>query len=260
MGLPIFWGEPGKKFSSVFSYRDASASVDLAKMLWQVPGNILMATGIVIDVMDVDDPSLIDLLAKSGFEPHVKSPRGYHFYFLSDTTQVNHSLRNFPHPKVDYLSWHWHVPLPPSENQNGSYQWMRKLDLATLQHINDTGIPQAARKAKRPYLGKVKPALVNSWSKPLKDESAQLQIDRIVSRVHNEGQGNRNGILYWAGCVLAEKLLTGEFSLDHYERACQALNEATANNGYEQEHKDTSRVLRNAYSRICRDMGVASGL
>ena len=152
-GLAVFPCQPGGKapYGPLVrhGFRDASSDREKVAEWWRrMPdANIGIATGISFDVLDVDSPEALNLLladSPSGAVlsdvPTVRTPRGWHFYFLP--TGRGSSVRVGGRAGVDWRGIGGYVVAPPSRNSNGgTWSWLERQEEGTVFSIAPNQIP-----------------------------------------------------------------------------------------------------------------------
>jgi len=153
LGLKVFPLRPGSKvpFSGSHGFKDATVDADQIRVWWQAaPGaNIGLATGGLVDVIDIDGPegvaSWLALEDRPVVVGHVTTPRpqGHHLYIRAtgdgDSTQLL--------PDIDYRGLGGYVVAPPSffagdtsHPYRGRYRWLDELQIVG-------GVPQPIEEA-----------------------------------------------------------------------------------------------------------------
>jgi hypothetical protein len=134
--LPVFPLQPGLKIPLPGSRGVHSASCDpgVIRAWFQVPANLGLATGHLVDVIDFDGPNahaawgqLYPTWEDAGVEVlgTVATPRpgGLHVYVRATGTGNAAGLV----PGVDYRGLGGYVVAPPSSTPIGHYRWLRQL-------------------------------------------------------------------------------------------------------------------------------------
>ena len=142
-GLRVFPLTPGTKipFKGSNGCHGASANLDVVDGWWadDPDANIGIATGHLVDVIDIDGPdgvgSLLQLL--DDLPPvlgKVSTPRpgGTHLYVRAVPGRGN-KAGLLPH--IDYRGTGGYVVAPPSVNEQGIYAWRTPLDVAALSMV-----------------------------------------------------------------------------------------------------------------------------
>lgn len=134
-GLHVFALQPGLKtpFPRSHGCKDATTDADVIRTWWaETPtANIGIATGFVIDVIDIDGPVGVLSWVKMDWPPilgTVSTPRagGSHHYIAATGAGNRAGLR----PGVDHRGRGGYVVAPPSLNTDGvMYRWTRPLHL-----------------------------------------------------------------------------------------------------------------------------------
>lgn len=141
LGLPVFPLRPRSKVPhpGTRGCLDASTDPDVIREAWQrrPESNIGLATGHLVDVIDVDGPagvkSWATLIGDGALPPVlgvVSTPRpgGNHLYVAATGRGNKAGIW----PGIDYRGGIGYVVCPPSRNAEGvSYRWHRRLDLTT---------------------------------------------------------------------------------------------------------------------------------
>ena len=141
-GIPVFPLTPGTKFPLKGSggCHDATIDPDLVNAWWEgnPNANIGIATGHLVDVVDIDgfvgqtsrmqNWSMFSSLKVLG---QVSTPRpgGLHLY-VPRKEGISNGAGLLP--KIDYRGLGGYVVAPPSVNEQGTYAWVRPLDLSVL--------------------------------------------------------------------------------------------------------------------------------
>jgi hypothetical protein len=134
-GWPVLPCKPGTKepLGRVVHHgaHDARCDREWVEWVWTTypDANVGIATGIVVDVVDVDDDSFAGLyLAMLPTAPVVRTSRGYHLYIhATGSTSVSKLL-----PGADLKGLGGYVVAPPSIHETGvTYMWLR--DPATAE-------------------------------------------------------------------------------------------------------------------------------
>lgn len=138
-GLRVFPLQPGKKLPHKGTRGLNDASADRERILdwwtkWWPDSNVAIATGHLIDVIDIDGPAGVESWAKMDNLPQilgvVSTPRpgGNHLYVAA--TGRGNKAAIFQ--GVDYRGLGGYVVAPPSVNEAGvGYTWRRPLELPT---------------------------------------------------------------------------------------------------------------------------------
>lgn len=138
-GLHVFPLQVGSKIPPRgLRWRDeATNDTDRVDAWWAVEptANIGIATGHLVDVIDIDGPTGVLSWARLDLPPvlgRVSTPRpgGNHLYVTAVEGRGN---RAGIMPGVDYRGTGGYVVAPPSVNEQGEYQWHRPLDLTALE-------------------------------------------------------------------------------------------------------------------------------
>lgn len=140
--LMVFPLQPGAKipFKGSRGCKDATSEPERIRGWWQTrpDSNIGIATGHLVDVVDVDGPGgrlsqarSIDLFASLRIVGAVNTPRpgGGHLYVPA--TGLGNKAGMLP--GVDYRGTGGYVVAPPSLTETGVYEWTVPLDLDTLR-------------------------------------------------------------------------------------------------------------------------------
>ncbi len=138
-GLKIFPLQPRAKlpYKGTHGCLDASNDVDQVRAWWQARGdsNIGIATGHLVDVIDIDGPIGVRSWARMDVEEmrqlsvgHVSTPRpgGNHIYLPAQPGRTNKATL---FPGVDTRGAGGYVVAPPSVTEQGTYRWIAPLDL-----------------------------------------------------------------------------------------------------------------------------------
>ena len=137
-GLHVFALQPGSKIPHPRSRgcKDATTDPDLLRAWWtEHPGsNVAIATGYLVDVIDLDGPEanawLLEVLdTLPPLSGKVSTPRagGRHLYVKAVEGRGN---RAGLADRVDYRGLGGYVVAPPSTTDVGGYVWTRPLDMA----------------------------------------------------------------------------------------------------------------------------------
>lgn len=140
-GLKVFPLTPGTKvpFKGSNGCKGASSNHDVVDGWWSdsPDANIGLATGHLVDVVDIDGPDGVrSFLQVADDLPHVfgkvLTPRagGMHLYVAAVPGRGN---RAGILPHLDYRGDGGYVVAPPSVNEQGMYRWLRPLDVAALR-------------------------------------------------------------------------------------------------------------------------------
>lgn len=139
-GLAVFPLQPGGKrpYQGSHGLKDASTDLDQIRAWWTArpTSNIGLATGLVVDVIDIDGPagvlswSRLLLTQADDLDPlgTVSTPRpgGTHLYVPA----TGNGNRAGTFPGIDYRGQGGYVVAPPSTNSHGQpYYWRRPLSL-----------------------------------------------------------------------------------------------------------------------------------
>lgn len=147
-GLRVFPLQPGTKipYQRSHGFKDATTDPDRIRAWWDTEpqSNIGIATGHLVDVIDIDGPAGVISWARAMYAdddtylgPPVigvaSTPRagGSHLYIRSDPDKGN---RAGILPGVDYRSTGGYVVAPPSHTDVGSYTWRTPIDLSATAH------------------------------------------------------------------------------------------------------------------------------
>lgn len=143
VGLRVFPLSPGSKipFKGSGGCHDATSDPERINAWWggNPAANIGLATGHTVDVVDVD--GLKGQLSRAHNAPMFDSlhvlgvvttprPGGMHLYVPRKEGITNGAGLL---PGVDYRGLGGYVVAPPSTNEQGTYAWLRPLDLATVE-------------------------------------------------------------------------------------------------------------------------------
>jgi hypothetical protein len=217
LGWPVFPCKPGDKVPATRrGFKDATTDLDLVDRMWSGHRrrNIGTPTGVVWDVLDfdrkpptgqhpgVDATGLWQRLAHDGWLDGcagIAETRngGRHYYFPTSGARSG----SIPLLGVDFKAAGGYVLLAPSkvpadlDDGPGRYRWIRfpdptvpgvPLDWAKLRaHL----VPDAD-----PHQGRHQPRQSTSGG----------SLDGLARAVRDAQPGNRNHVLYWAGCRAAE--------------------------------------------------------
>lgn len=139
-GLPVFPLQPGTKIPMKGSRgcKDATTDADRIRAWWDATpeANIGLATGYVVDVVDIDGEAgqksraelweaFAEIDAENVGKVLTPSPGGMHIYVPADGTTNGTNLA----PSVDYRGLGGYVVAPPSRTDAGSYSWLGPLRL-----------------------------------------------------------------------------------------------------------------------------------
>lgn len=140
-GLPVFPLQPGQKvpYKGTHGLTDATCDIATVRRWWadRPHSNIAIATGHVVDVIDIDGPTGVQTWADLlGADPEpfgllvgkVSTPRpgGHHLY--RPATGAGNGARDLP--GIDYRGIGGYVVAPPSVNAAGTpYRWSQPLQL-----------------------------------------------------------------------------------------------------------------------------------
>jgi hypothetical protein len=137
-GLAVFPLKPWSKVPIRGSRGCLDASVQLAQVRrwWSLrpEANIGLATGLLVDVIDIDSEEALEAAARASGWPAplgvAETPRGRHLYIPS-SGQPN---RTAMAPGIDYRGRGGYVVAPPSRLAIGSlpYRWLHPLDEEAL--------------------------------------------------------------------------------------------------------------------------------
>lgn len=141
-GLPVFPVRPGSKIPFARSHGCKEATTDRARVhAWwaeQPEANIGIATGHLVDVVDIDGPDGNESLAQIVEEMPtrlgwVSTPRpgGRHFYVPATGRGNTAAIL----PGIDYRGLGGYVVAPPSVTEQGSYRWVAPLDLDAVEAV-----------------------------------------------------------------------------------------------------------------------------
>lgn len=140
-GLKVFPLSPGSKipFKGSNGCKGASNNPDVVDGWWtDTPdANIGIATGHVIDVVDIDGPGgvrsyleVVEELPRIYGRVLTPRPGGMHLYVAAVPGRGN---RAGILPHLDYRGAGGYVVAPPSINDQGSYRWLWPLDVTALR-------------------------------------------------------------------------------------------------------------------------------
>lgn len=140
VGLHVFPLQPGQKIPMPRTHgcKDATDDAEVVRAWWTATpdANIGIATGHLVDVIDVDGPAGVQSWARLSALPpvlgKVSTPRdgGNHLY-VAATGRGN---RAGIAPGIDYRGAGGYVVAPPSVNAEGvAYRWYAPLDLTVLE-------------------------------------------------------------------------------------------------------------------------------
>lgn len=139
-GLKVFPLSPGSKipYKGSNGCKSASSNVDVVDGWWtDAPdSNIGIATGHLVDVIDIDGPAgVTSYLQVIDDLPHVfgkvstPRPGGMHLFVAAVPGRGNKAGIL---PSLDYRGAGGYVVAPPSVNEQGTYRWLVPLDVAGL--------------------------------------------------------------------------------------------------------------------------------
>lgn len=145
-GLRTFALQPGQKIPHPHTSgcKDATSDPDLIRAWWdRWPGsNVAIATGHLVDVVDIDGPVGIGSYARRILDdvglptgPAVVGvvctprPGGKHLYIPA---APGHGNRTSMLPGIDHRGAGGYVVAPPSTTVQGQYVWTRPLDLSSV--------------------------------------------------------------------------------------------------------------------------------
>ena len=138
LGLRVFPLQPHAKVPRPGSHgcKDATTDIEQIQAWWQAEpdANIGIATGYVVDVIDIDGPAGVASWAHlEGLPPllgQVSTPRagGVHLYVPATNGKRGNAARIAD--GIDYRGRGGYVVAPPSVNGNGKrYRWLRPLEV-----------------------------------------------------------------------------------------------------------------------------------
>lgn len=140
-GLAVFPLQPAAKVPMRGSRgcKDATADPDRVRAWWEQrpDANIGLATGHLVDVIDIDGPAgvaswaaMLDALPPALGKVSTPRPGGTHLYVAAVPGRGNKARLL---PGVDYRGTGGYVVAPPSVNADGvAYRWRAPLDLTGL--------------------------------------------------------------------------------------------------------------------------------
>ncbi len=225
-GVPVFPCAPGQKRPlTVHGFRDATTDAAQVATWWgrHPEANIGIATGAVIEVLDVDVhatgsgyPILRTLQREGligGWGQAVRSPSGgLHLYYPTDPDQARGSWsRGRAH--VDFRGTGGYIIAPPSTITTGDgaryYETIahgrnpRPVDADTIRELL-TLQPEHPPRRLDPFAVRERP------------------VEQLAAWVAALPEGNRNAGLFWAACRLAEAGLPEPDTLGVLEPAASA--------------------------------------
>jgi hypothetical protein len=203
-GWPIFPLQPNSKepFPNSHGFKDATVDRATIASWWaRCPeANIGTATGVVVDVLDVDNRkdgngfNNLDRLAAAGLvrgavARSLTRNRGEQWFYPARRPQQG--CRSFKGQWVDIKAAGGYVVLPPSVvpsdpevNGLGHYEWAEF----------DLGSPG------RPLDGEAIGKFLNPQKSPINtlNTSGERRLDGLLNALAAEREGNRNNLLWWA--------------------------------------------------------------
>lgn len=140
LGLRVFAVQPMSKqpFRGSRGFKDATSDAEqLVAMFAGRAANVAIATGHLVDVIDVDGPAGNVSIARTRNLPEllgiVSTPRagGRHLYIATRTPVRQHNGATIM-PGVDFRGLGGYVVVPPSRTEDGTYSWSRLLNVSAL--------------------------------------------------------------------------------------------------------------------------------
>lgn len=139
-GLHVFPLQAGSKIphKGTRGCKDGTTDPDAIRAWWErwPDSNLAIATGHVVDVIDIDGPegvkswlSIIDELPPIFGRVSTPRPGGNHLYVAATPGRGN-KAGLLPH--IDYRGDGGYVVAPPSFTDQGTYRWLQPLDMAAL--------------------------------------------------------------------------------------------------------------------------------
>ena len=227
-------------------YKDASREPSLIADWWDYEpnANIAAATGGNLFVLDIDGDegckSMKALAVEHGELPKtlaVKTRRGWHFHFKTDTP-VKSSVA-YVGPGLDIKCEHGMATLPPSihPKDGSAYQLARDLPLADCPEwlIKRSIKPEPPPRAPQPF------------PMPRSHEALMRSIKGVIGLVGSSTNGERNAILFWGACTLAEKARDGDIP---ESLALDLLCSAAAAAGL--PRIEATKTIQSGFRKVCR--------
>lgn len=144
-GLQVFPLQPGSKvpYSGSRGCKDATTDPGQVRRWWaeRPSANVGLATGHLVDVIDIDGPEGVRSWAAAGDLPPVlgtvSTPRqgGTHLYVRATGAGNRAAMR----PGIDYRGLGGYVVAPPSVVGEVAYRWRRPLQVSRLLQPGDRG-------------------------------------------------------------------------------------------------------------------------
>lgn len=137
LGIPVFPLEPNGKrpYPKSHGCKDATADAATIAAWWAAAptSNIGIATGHVIDVIDLDGPTGVKSWAGDMWDSlppilgrvRTRRPGGWHLY----VTPTGMGNRAAMFPGVDYRGQGGYVVAPPSVVEGATYRWVQALEV-----------------------------------------------------------------------------------------------------------------------------------
>jgi hypothetical protein len=197
-GWPVFPCRPDKRPYTGHGFHDAGTDAERIHRWWSRWPNALIGvpTGVVFDVLDVDVRAngtgwaAFNAAKRAGLigEPRavVRTPSGGLHVYLRPAGHHNDSLRCH----LDYRGSGGYVITPPSAVNGGAYELIK-----WSPDAEGTADWPAIRRLLQPPPAALKPG-------PLRGRPSD--ISALAAWMTGQGEGNRNGALFWSACTALE--------------------------------------------------------